>query len=372
MDHDDFTDFDRSPVRRLIDSAVRSKPEYELRKMLALHKSESLKKLARTYRMKRYASSKKSEMIDYLCTEVADHDSVESILLHTDDEEYAFFESAAIAGGAVMSAPEAAGKPYSIFRHLYFLDIYYTSGKITFVVPAEIREIYLNLKSTSFPSTRKRYSMINSLATAFVTLYGMVDFDYFIDLCNDLLSVEMDYSKLANILFGFSWIRDICYCLFGPDLIHAKIDEHTVETEIDENVVEASNDEVDRIDTARGTIPMKQLPLEEVLMYSDPGYFEHTPAHDRLIHFLEKHDPETRQFPVLPQYILGKLNEIFMQNDDTAFEDAAFDLPFIDTRNFASDSEIMKMYYDLMRDVERHTRKWSLNGWMLAEIESHE
>jgi len=268
-----------------------------------------------------------------------------------------------------MSAPEAADKPYSIFRHLYFLDIYYTSGQITFVVPTEIREIYLNHKSTSFPSTRKRYSMINSLATAFVTLYGTVDFDYFTDLCNDLLSVEMGYTELANILIDFSWIRQTSYCLFGPDLIHEKIDEHTVETEIDENVVEASNDEVDRIDTAHGTIPMKQLPLDEVLMYSNPSYFEHTPAHDRLVHFLEKHDPELKQYPALLRLILSKLNEALMQNDDTAFDDTAFELPFVDTRRYESDSETMKMYTDLIRDVELHTRKWSLNGWMLAEIE---
>ena len=130
-------------------------------------------------------------------------------------------------------------------------------------------------------------------------------------------------------------------------------------------MIEASNDEVNRIETAHDTIPMKQLPLEEVLMYANPSHFEHTPAHDRLIHFLEKHDSELTQYPALLQHILSKLNEAFMQNDDTEVE-----LPGIDMRKYASDDETMKIYNDLMRDVERHTRKWSKNGWMLAEIDS--
>ena len=365
MEHDDVADFGRTPVGRLISEAVKSRPEFELRKMLSLHKSESLKKLARTYKMKRYASSKKSEMVDYLCTEMADHAFVESFLLHTNDEEYAFFESAAIAGGAEMCESEAAGKPYSLFRHLYFLDIYYTSGRITFVVPEVIREMFLNLKSTSFPSTRKRYNTINLFATAFTSLYGLVDFDFFIDLCNDQLQVKMDYTELANILIEFSWVRKPCYCVFGDLLIHSKIGEHTVETVVDEYMVEESNDEVNRIETARDTIPMKHLPLEEVLMYANPSCFEHTPAHDRLIHFLETHDSELSQYPVLLQYVLSNLNETFMSNDDTDFE-----LPVIDMRKYATDSDTMRIYNDLMRDVERHTRKWSQNGWMIAEIES--
>ena len=364
MEHDDISDIDYTPVDRLISKAVKSKPEFELRKMLSLHKSESLKKLARSYKMKRYASSKKSEMVDFLCTKMANHDFVESIMLHTNDEEFAFFESVAITGGAEMIASEAAGKPYSIFRHLFFLEIYYSSGRITFVVPEVIMEIFLNLQKTSFPLTRKRYSIINSLATAFASLYGVVDFDFFTDLCNDRLQAEIGGTELANILIGFSWIRQTNYCVFGNLLIHSKIDEHTVETEIDEYMVEESNDEVDRIETARGTIAMKQLQLEEVLLYENPSHFEHTPAHDQLINFLEKHDSELKHYPALLQYILSKLNEAYMQNDNTTFE-----LPGIDMRSYASDSDTMKMYSALIHDVERHTRKWSLNGWMLAEIE---
>jgi len=365
MEHDDISDFEDTPVDRLVSEAVNSRPEFELRKMLSLHKSGALKKLARTYKMKKYASSKKSEMVDFLCVEMADHDFVESILLHTNDEEYAFFEIVAITGGAEMSASEAANKPYSLFRHLYFLEIYHTSGTITFVVSEVIREIYLNLKRTTFPSTRKRYSMINSFATAFTALYGVVDFDYFIDLCNDRLQIDMDCTELVNILLGFSWQRQVCYCIYGPLLIHSKIGEHTVETFVDEYVIEERNDEVDKIETVRDTIPMKQLPLEKVLMYENPSHFERTPAHDRLIHFLEKHDSELKQYPALLQYVLSELNEAFMQNDDTAFE-----LPGIDMRRYAADKETMKTYNDLIRDVELHTRKWSRNGWMPTEIES--
>ena len=285
--------------------------------------------------------------------------------MHPNDEEYAFFESVALVGKAEMHVPEAADKPYSSFRHLYFLDIYHTSGRITFVVPEVIREIYLNLKSTLFPSNRKNYSMIHSFATAFTSLYGVVDFDYFIDLCNDRLQVDMDYTELANILIGFSQKRQTCYSVFGDLLIHSKLDEHTVETVVGEYMVEESNNEVNKIETTREAIPMKQLLLEEVLMYANPHHFEHTPAHDRLIHFLEKHDSELTQYPALLQYVLSKLNETFMQNDDAAFE-----LPGIDMRRHASDNETMEIYSDLMRDVELHTRKWSLNGWMLAEIKS--
>jgi len=67
----------------------------------------------------------------------------------------------------------------------------------------------------------------------------------------------------------------------------------------------------------------------------------------------------------LLQYISNHLNETFMQNDDATVE-----LPGIDMRRYASDKETLKMYNDLIHDVQLHTRKWSRNGWMLAEIES--
>ena len=365
QDDDDVLDFEYTPAYRLISSAIHSRPEYELRKMLSLHKSDSLKTLARAYKMKKYSSSKKSVMIDYLCTKIANPEFMESILLYMNDEEYAFFESVVLTGKAEMSASEAVATPYHPFRQLYFLEIYYISEKITFVVPEVIREIFTSLSATSFPSTRKRYAMINSLATAFSSLYGVVDFDYFIDVCNKQLQTDMDFVELANILYKFIWVRESPYNVFGPDLIHAQLDEHTINTPIDEDVVEESNDEVDRIDTLRGTIPIRQFPLEEILMYSDPNHFEHTPAHERLISFLEEFDSEMMQIPALQQYVLTKVNETLARNDE-----AEVDFRAIDTSNFESDKELMKRYGDLIRDVERHTRKWSKNGWTLAEIEA--
>ena len=364
MENDDMPDFVNTPVDRLIRKAVKSRPEFELRKILSLHKSDSLKQLARTYKMKRYASSKKSEMIDYLCTEIANPAALESILLHSNDEEYAFFGSVAASGKIEMSVSEAASKPWFSFRHLYFLDIYHVSGKITFVVPEVIRDVYMDLKNKSFPSTRKRFSVINSLAEDFTSLYGVVDFNRFTEICNDELQTDMGYTELANILIEFSWVRQPCYCVFGDLLIHSIIGEHTVETEVIDDMVEESNDEIDRIESVRGSIPMKPLPLEEIIKYSNMSYFEHTPAHERLALFLKKHDSELAQFPALLQYVLSKLNETFRQNDDATDE-----LPGIDMRRYASDKETMKMYNDLIHDVNRHTRKWSRNGWMLVEIE---
>jgi len=360
---DDYTPY--TPAKQLIDKAVKSMPEFELREMLSLYKSEPLKDLARTYKMQKYGSAKKIEMINFLCNRLANHEFVESVLLHTNDKEFAFFESAAIDGGIELSVSEAAEKPYGLFKHLYFIEIYYTFKNIIFVVPDVIREIYSNLKNTPFPTTRKRYSMIHSFATSFASLYGVVDFDYFTGLCNERLQTEMDNTELSNILIGFTLMRNPCYCLYGDLLIHSKIDEHTIETDIDEYIVESSNDEVDRIESARGELSMKQLPLEEVLMYSSPGHFEHTPAHDRLIRFLEENNSDYTQYPDVLQYDLGRLNEAFMRNDDIVFK-----LKGIDLIMYEPDSETIKIYSELMRDVERHTRKWSRNGWMLAEIES--
>ena len=359
MEYDDFT-----PAKQLIDKAVKSMPEFELREMLSLYKSWPLKDLAQTYKMPKYGSAKKTEIIDFLCNRLSNHKFVESVLLHTNDKEFAFFESAAIEGGIKLSVSEAAEKPYNLFKHLYFIEIYYTFKSIIFVVPDVIREIYSNLKNTPFPSTRKRYSMIHSFAASFASLYGAVDFDYFTDLCNDRLQTEMDNTELSNILIGFTLMREPCYCLYGDLLIHSKIDEHTIETDIDEYTVESTNAEIDRIEAMRGALPMKQLPLEEVLMYSNQNYFEHTPAHDRLIRFLEENNSDYTQYPYVLQYDLGRLNEAFMRNDDIVFKFKGIDLIM-----YEPDSETVKIYSELLRDVERHTRKWSRNGWMLAEIE---
>ena len=364
-DTDDDTEYENYNLSNFLSNAVKARPEYELRAMLSLHKSDSLKKLARTYKMKGYASSKKSDMIEFLCRTLDDSGFIEHILLHTNDEEYDFFESIAVSGKLDMTASEAINKPYHIFRTLYFMDFYSISGKITFVIPDVIRNIYLDLCKTPFPSTRKTYSMIDTFATAFTTLYGMVDFDYFIDICNSQLQVNMDYVELANILFEFTWLRDASYTVFGSLLIHSLIDEHTVETEVDENVIETSNAEVDRLETVRDEIPIKDLPVEEILKYSDKGYYEHTPAHDQLIPFLKAHDPELMQIPAVQQHILGNLRRDLSQNDDIKVDLLGFEF-----RKYESDIEAMKTYNDLIRDVERHTRKWSKNGWTLAEIEA--
>jgi hypothetical protein len=352
--------------RSLKDYTLDSEPEFDLRSMLSLHKSDSLKDLSRTYKMKKYSSSKKSIMIDYLCDNINDLDFIESFLLFTNDEQYAFFFFFLRSDKVEMSFNKASKQPYYLYRYLYFMEIYKIQKRIIFVVPQEVKNIYFELCKTSFPSKRTLYSKIHIFAKAFTNIYGVVNFDYFVDYCNEQLKTNMDDVELANILLEFSWKMNAKYNVFFDYLLHSRIDEYTVETEISKDTVDASNDEAERINSLHENIPIKQMPTDELIKYANNGYFETTPAHERLIDFLKEHNhPFINEISEIQQTILKIVNEIYTRNDDYTDE-----MPAIEINSFESDEKAMKKYKELLADVEKHTRKWSKNGWTCAELEA--
>ena len=361
---DDDNNYDNIPLQRFLENTIKARPEFELRTMLSLHKSESLKKLARLYRMKRYASAKKSQMVEHLYSALTDSEHIESMLLLSDDDEYSFFEEVVKQEKAEMKASEASSKPYYYYRKLYFLEIYNMSGRISFVVPDTVKDIYFRLCNTSFPETRNCYGAANSFATAFANIYGVVDVDYFTEFINCRLQKKIEDIKLINILEGFIWVRNATYNIFGDLLIHSELDKHTIETEIGDYLVEASNDEVYKIESERDCVPMKPLPPEEILKYTDPNYFEITQAHEDLACFMEEHDPEIKNTPILSIINLRELNKILRQTDDHNYS-----IPYFDTRKFEADENAMKTMNNLIDGVNKHTRKWSKNGWMPIELE---
>jgi hypothetical protein len=134
--------------------------------------------------------------------------------------------------------------------------------------------------------------------------------------------------------------------------------------ELDELLVEESNEELYKLESLRGEIPMKQLSLDELLAYADHEYFENSPAHDELIKFLEKYDQQIMEFPVVRRIILSRLNRKLMRTDDNENT-----IPDANIYDYESDEDFMQKLRVLVSDVEKHTRKWSKNGWKPVELE---
>jgi len=358
---DDDDDYDER-TRQLRAESNKSLPAHELREMLSLRTSDYLKRLARKYGTKNYASLRKEKIIDLVFGILSDADFVESVLRLTDDSEFRFFEYVALSDEVTIAINEASEKPYRFFLRLYFMEAYCLAGQVTFVVPDTIKTIYYKLQGTSFPKTRKRYNTINSFANAFSLLYGVTDMEEFVPFCSAQLDSPMEPTALENVMYDFIWKRNVHYLVCVNCLVHKSIDEYTELTELEPDYFEESNEEVSRIESERGSLPRKDLPPEAILKYSDPWYFENRPEHERLMLFIKEINPEIACNEDLIKLILGELSRRLMNTDDHGYDIS------IDLRDHESDEEVMQTLRNLIDDVERHTRKWSKNGWTLAEL----
>ena len=354
---------DDSDLQEFLEEVVKAKPVFELREMLSLHTSELLKKLARIYNMKNYASSRKSQIIDYLYTRLSDSSEVASILMCAGDEAFAFFEKVASSKKVQMTVDEAMSQPYGMFTNFFFIEIYHHQGKIIFVAPDTVKKIYRELCKTTFLGEREQYFKIHFFATAFTSIYGFVDIDEFIAFINSHTRYNVDFEDMIFILDGFVWEINAPYQVFFPYVVHEELGIHTVETQLSEDTFEESNEEVGKIESLRGNTPAKPLSPEEIFRYTDPYYFEMTPAHEKLYGFLLKQNPDLANVSAIKQRILSGLNRTLARTDSHEIS-----IPFIDMRRYKADEDMMKTLRNLYNEVEKHTRKWSKNGWMQSEL----
>lgn len=322
--------------------AVKSAPIFSLQELLTTQTNDKLKHFCKKIYIHGYSTMKKSELVDVIIQKITDIDYINELFLILDEEKWQLFEhiiSEKVLHGAV--------SPYLFItlNSTGIIWLFYDNGDFQFIVPDEIKKAYEKLLKTGFPEKRKLYSLLNTYAKALTNFYGFVTQDYFIELFNSQNDIQIDNDTLFNVLINFVYINS-SYCFYEEYIVSDYFSDKEFE-DFDKTVQIASS--------KPRYIPSK----EELLKFSDFGYFEITPQ----LKALEKYTLSICHDQGVAQAVIDDV-QLFCSMEEELSEI----LGIFDRMGVSLNYPQMKKAVELINDVWNNTRMWINNGHTPNEL----
>lgn len=273
-------------------SCIASQPISSLRKSLQKMTLPMLRPIAQRYDLSGYRRMKKEELIISLFAAITDFDRFSKFFLEANYFARREFEKALFLNIADLKISPSSAKKMKYFMELGYVHCFKYDGKISFVIPDEIKSLYQNLCSSGALTEVTRANHFYDYTAAAVHLYGVLPVSQLIGIFNGneyRTSSQEEYETLMKKYFADPEL----YGFFIKDglLISSKF------LNSDFSEVEALYNESSK--KAR-YIPLKQV----FLKYADPDYYEKTPAINSLEWFLVKYFQSN---PFATDLILTKL-----------------------------------------------------------------
>lgn len=339
-------DFNQVMEENNIRHAIVGEVQTSLRDILGGLTKTRLASLARTYSIPGRSKMKQSELIQAVHEALVDLNRLESTLLLLDAEEWELFASA-----VDRKSKQDNYVPYGFYAFLLdrgLLFTYFHEGALHLVIPEEVRDAYARLNTPEFRETRGRRALVYQYLLALTHLYGVFQPEKLVDIFNgqnaDELTLEEFHGHLDDILQ-----REREFVLQDGWLVDAGLAQSGEEGELEALL--------ERIQGKPYYVPDQ----EELLRYTDDGYFEMTPQLEALKKFVvgSMGLDEGMAHYLVDDIQLACSMEAPMQGLIYEFErrELVFD-----------NEEQVRQVAQLLVDVGNHTRLWSNCGHTPAEL----
>lgn len=248
---------------RAIGNNIPAAPEFStdapmtLTETLAYKTVAELRRLAAAYAIKYASRLRKEDLIQSVRTALLERERMEEVLYIVRPEEWKLFQKAVTAP---YRSREAEQEPYEVLQGLGYLQTFWDGGRLIYVVPDEVRQLYQESLSGGFRERKERGDLIHAYALAAVDLYGVILQDDLISIFNRQNGKRLTEDEMFPVL-----LRHIA-------LEHGYVvwEEYIVHEAFENNDYRDVPDLLAQVGDKPRYIPGKA----ELLKYADPNYYE--------------------------------------------------------------------------------------------------
>lgn len=314
-----------------------------LTESLAYKTVTELRQLAAAYDVKYASKLRKEDLIRAVRTALLERKRLEEVLYIVKPEEWKLFQKAA---RAPYRSKNTNQEPYKVLQGLGYLQVFQDGGRLIYVVPEEVGQLYQGLLSDGFQAHKERSDLVHAYASAAVNLYGVIRQDDLIALFNSQNGKKLMEEDLFSIL-----IRHIAlergYVLW---------EEYLVSDAFEENDCQDVPDLLAQTGDKPRYIPGKA----EFLKYADPDYYEPTPFAALMERYLLEDAGLGRE---IVAELMSELHYAIIL--ESGVKDL---LGLLHEYRVPIEPDDLQIIADLLSGMKNNTRIWSNNGHTPNEI----
>lgn len=261
----------REAVKTMNETAAYDVPvQTGLKETLSLKKADKLRAMAKVFKIKKYSTLKKAELVDELAAKLTTPKIAAAILTEADGDEFGVFADAVKTGKIVFSAAENV--PFHALQAFGVACAFMESENITLVIPDEIIETWKEIEKLGFLSGRQSGDIIHGYAMAAVNLYGAIKLSSLLDIVERFEDKRPEVNEAKSGLLAHI-SREKPYYLWNEYVVNKVFAD---DTDGLEELLRAGADIV-------RYVPQK----DELLKYSSETFFEENLQNKNLVSFLE-------------------------------------------------------------------------------------
>ena len=331
--------------------SVKGEPCHTLAGQLRSRTVADLREVAGQFSVTGNSHKNKETLVQAIAERMVEPEFARLLFSVLEGPAWRFFQKAADAER--YPGKEVAPGTYVGPLKMCLLQLYAHDGEISIVVPDELKQVFAALRQEGFVEQQDFNLLLKTYAEAAVSIYGAISQDKLVALFNRQNERKTDIDEMFETLIQYV-TRDSDYCFW---------DEYLVKSEFEENDFEI----VEYYMELCGNKPRYIPPKEDLLHYSDPGYYEQTP-----------------QIEALRGYLTA-----FVFDDEDTIEDFINDVHNICVRQLPG-SPLRKFFTKviethgkltkqqttdvmrLMMDVCNNTRMWAHKGHTPCELHETE
>ncbi len=257
-------------VRMNLDEALTQKPVYTLQEILPHKTVAELRSLARINRISACGKMKKAELISALSEALPNPEIMKPALCCLEQQEWDFFQK--VAGQRQLADNLIFVDSFLATQEFGYLQAFFDDGKMVFVVPEEIRNVFTEMIHDGTAAVIERSILIDRYARAAVNLYGIIPFDELLALFNQQNTEKTTEDELFSTLLQYI-DEDSDYCFWEEYLVHSDFEDNDFQGVA---VLEKAVMGKERYTPAK----------EKFLQYADSDYSEPTPQVEQLETYL--------------------------------------------------------------------------------------
>ena len=318
--------------------------DFTISRMLSEKNVTTLRKIAKSCKIKGYSKMKKDELESCLGGVICEKERLPESLYLLDKKKWMLFTELASA-----QCLELEDKLYEAATHLENLGLAFrfAEGKARYAaVPSEIREAFGEICDEDFMKKRENLSLYDDYANAAMALYGLVRFDELTELFESLSGRTGESQALADAVRCFAE-NGADYCIYQEYVASRAFEEHDFE-------------DVQKFADIIYAVPRYTPDEKEFLRYSGYDYYEVTPQIDALRKYLVE-DMKIEAF--VANFIVDEIHHLSaVQGKPQEFVDV-----FNKYRIIKKEEQIYELM-NLVHEVSMNTRLLGNHGHTQAEI----
>lgn len=331
--------------------ASKGEPVSGLKDVLNRRPVALLRRMAMDCEIRGRSKMKKKDLVDALCTTIAEPEFILDVLSYIDQQQWDFIRSLIAENSYVTRRPDPGQYIDAYLNGI--VAVFLKDGSFTFIIPDEIYAIIKTFSKKKLSRRRNRINKIDQLLSASVNLYGLVTYSDFIDIYYHYAP-----KKHASEDQVFDDIARLC-CYREDYSMNAHYIYHPY---FDDIIINSQDHYYQAAQTHKRYLP----DLKDFLPYSDPLYYEQNVNVKAFNAFLCSEsllEPDEADFITFEVVMLCRVGWRFQEIIDEVMDM----IPSFDPENEAS-FEFFEQLAQLIVQINNSSRMWLDNGHSPNEL----